>query len=267
MVQIVNNIQVKDQNESKVPYRNLIEKNTISFSVNSLESNLRNKIEKNSILLGNISTNFRGLGVQKIINKDPTKSERIISGKEIQRYFIRNYHNYFIKKNSNLSEKKQEKLRHKKIMVQNIVAHVKDHIKIIATYDESGLLDLDTVNNIIVHDNEFDPKYILALLNSNLICYYTYNFIYSKAIRTMHFDNEYSGKIPIKKVLSETQVKITKLVDELLIDGKGLQEDRNTNNIELLKKKELIMEKVNIEIYKLYSLTDDEVAYVESTFS
>jgi len=73
---------------------------------------------------------------------------------------MNNYHNYFINVNEILDINKVKNLRVPKIMVQNIVSHFKGHIRITATYDPKGILNLDTVINIVIKDNNFDPKYI-----------------------------------------------------------------------------------------------------------
>ncbi|MDY6915452.1 MAG: TaqI-like C-terminal specificity domain-containing protein [Candidatus Cloacimonadota bacterium] len=61
------------------------------------------------------------------------------------------------------------------------------------------MFSVDTVQNTIIDNSFFPLQYILSILNSKLISLYAYKFIYCSAIRTMHFDKYYLGKIPIKQ--------------------------------------------------------------------
>jgi len=257
LVEVVSDFTSPNQHIGQVEYRHIISSNTIAFSSNVGEKNLLNKMNQNSVMLGEISENFRGIGAQQCVSEAVSGSERILSGKEIQRYSISGYHNYFITRESLSLFKKADKLRQPKIMCQNIVAHIRNHIKITATYDETGIQNLDTVNNIVVTDSRFLPKYILALLNSKLISYYTYNFIYSKAIRTMHFDGNYSGKIPVKDISIENQKILVEIVDRLKsltsrlveIGGKATDEtQRMKNEIDQLENE------MDMKVYQLYGI-------------
>ena len=114
-----------------------------------------------------------------------------------------------------------------KIISQRIVAHVlrpTDHIIIMSTFDEDGLLSVDTVENTIVTDPDYGPKYLLAFLNSKLIAWYTYTFIFNKAVRTMDFDDYYVGKIPIYPARPDKQKALIKPVNKLLRLTKELVE-------------------------------------------
>lgn len=104
------------------------------------------------------------------------------------------------------NEKIQD-LRKPKIVSQRIVAHVlspTDHIILMSALDEDGLLNVDTVENTIVTRDEYSIEYLLGLLNSKLVSWYCYIFIFNKAVRTMDFDGYYVGKIPV--LLADTHV-------------------------------------------------------------
>lgn len=49
--------------------------------------------------------------------------------------------------------------------------------------------------------NNYPIEIIWTLINSKLINWYSYKFIFGKAIRTMQFDNPTTSKIPIKEEL------------------------------------------------------------------
>ena len=87
-----------------------------------------------------------------------------------------------------------------KIVIQNIVAHVMnptDHIILMATIDEEGILGLGSVGNIFIKNQDFNQNFIVALLNSKLFSWFAYRFIYGKAIRTMRFDQHHLNKFAL----------------------------------------------------------------------
>jgi len=268
-VSIISNLNSDSQTVNSVELGELIKKNTINFSSDDSEQDILKNMNKSSVLLGSISENFRGIGAQQDISKDTDNAERILSGKEIQRYSVTNYHSYYIKHQTVQKYPKSPKVKQAKIMCQNIVAFIRNHIKITATYDETGLLDLDTVNNIIVKNARFNPKYILALLNSRLISYYTYNFIYSKAVRTMHFDGSYSGKIPIRDISPQEQEYFVNQVDKLLRINRRLSEigENKTDEYQkLTNEREKLDKELDSKVYQLYGLNGKETALIEKLY-
>ena len=80
---------------------------------------------------------------------------------------------------------------------------------------------LDTINQLSNKSN-FSVYYILAILNSKLISWYIYRFIYGKAIMTMHFDSVITVKIPMpsidlsKKSDKEIHDKLANLVYSII---------------------------------------------------
>jgi type II restriction/modification system DNA methylase subunit YeeA len=265
---LVSNLNTSNTSITEINYGEIIKNNTINFISNYIEKAIYDKMNTGSVLLGDISDIFAGLGVQKLISKGNTEGERIISGKEIQRFYIGDYHNYYINVNEIPEISKVKNLRLPKIMAQDIVAFIKDHIKITATYDSKGILTLNTVDNIIITAPNFNPKYILALLNSKIISYYAYIFIYSRAIRTMHFNRGYSGKIPIKELPKEEQSYFETRVDKLLELNKELNESKNklTDKIRKLKDEINSLEKeINNKAYEIYGITEEEKKVIEES--
>jgi type I restriction-modification system DNA methylase subunit len=256
----------------KKPLENIIQQDKLLesnlFIFDKTAFNIFDKVNKNSTLLGKISENFRGISIQKYcsLQKERGKKVEVLGGKQIDRYNIKAIYGYTEQKVLNKYEKKIESFEGPRILAQNIIAHIRDHIKLACTYDESGAVVLDTVNNIKITDRNFHPKYVLALLNSKLISFYTYFFIYFRAIRTMHFDSEYSGRIPIKKISIEEQQPLITLVDKMLSLNKHLNEIGNKETDERAKIEEEI-KKTDAEIdelvYKIYGITEEEKKIIE----
>lgn len=187
------------------------------------EMEIYERIKSNCKVMQDISTTFRGLGLQSKKVQRKTNFP-ILRGDDIERYRIKEPifyvdQKYLFKANKSELKDKAKQLLRPKIVSQRIVAHIvkpTDRIIIMSGYDEKGLLTFDTVENTIITDDDFDERYIIGCMNSNLISWYAYLFIYNKAIRTMDFDSYYIGKIPIFPATSDQQAPVISLVDAII---------------------------------------------------
>jgi len=217
------------------------------------KSEIVKKISKNSILLSNISETTRGLPFQKKIDDDGIP---ILRGKNIGKFNIYRKIDSVKVSRDILNSKKIKFLQQKKILSQNIVAHVINPIEriiIIATIDNSEYLTLDTVMNTVITNKSFSEEYILALMNSKLGSWFYYWFVYNRSIRTMHFDKYYLGKIPIKNISSDQQKPFMDIVDKILKEKKNNPLSDTTN----------LENDIDNMIYELYGLTKEEIKIVE----
>ena len=154
-------------------------------------------------------------------------------------------------------------MKQPKIITQDIIAHIqnpKPHILITSVFDEEGkVLTLDTCQNTVLINNNYDYRYILGLLNSEFISWYTYKFIYCSAIRTMHFDKYYIGKIKIPNVTKDKQVKLIEIVKKIEYYTSKMNNKRDNTY-----KKELdnLMKKLNVEVFQLYNLNEEEIQII-----
>ena len=142
---------------------------------------------------------------------------------------------------------------------------------------------LDTINQIIF--SRIEAKFMWAILNSVLINWYVYRFIFAKAIRTMHFDSPITKRIPIPKITKSNQKivdKIIALVDEILAikanchsEGALATEESHTKpkrDVSLSMKAQhdkipntsTLESEIDSLVYQLYNLTDEEIKIVES---
>ena len=168
-------------------------------------------------------------------------------------------------------------IKNNSILVQNIVAHIMNpvpHIKIIAM--PSSILDnkdeyilLNTVNQLENISN-LDTKFILAILNSKLISWYVYIFIFGLAIRTMHFDNPVTSRIPMPVIdLSnsshkEVHDKIVVLVDNIIELNKKVNTEKNPNSLNMINRQISACEKqLDNLIFSIYNLNDEEKKIIE----
>ena len=100
------------------------------------------------------------------------------------------------------------------------VAHIKnpvEHIKITACIPTTTeFLITDTVNQILITNPDYSQEFIWAILNSTLINWFAYHFIFGKAIRTMHFDSPITSRIPIPEISESEQSVIVTFVEYIL---------------------------------------------------
>lgn len=246
-----------------------LEENSIYLESNPQAYEIKKIMEQSMIRLGDISEIKLGLGIQGqkdvFIEQYKEGFHKVLRGVDIQRYYIRGA-KYYNPKDTRIAPyfSTINQFKEKHIVVQRIVAHIKDHIKLTATLDEEGLFSFNTVTNIFITDNSFDIKFILGLLNSNIIQYYTYKFIYNNAIRSMDFYRVYAERIPVPKVSLEDQQKIVKIVDKLLEVSESLSKP---GNLEEKQKLFNLEREMNDLFYLLYGLSHENKGIVEKSLA
>ena len=173
------------------------------------------KMTQTRKFLNDIANNSRGETFQKFIEE--TGDFPVIGGAEINEYGIRGVKGYINKQNI-FSDKGYT--RKNSLLLQNIVAHIKnpvEHIKITACIPTTTeFLITDTVNQILITNPYYSQEFIWAILNSTLINWFAYHFIFGKAIRTMHFDSPITSRIPIPEISESEQSVIVTFVEYIL---------------------------------------------------
>jgi hypothetical protein len=242
VVKTYSSLTVKDDNFIKLTETPKFLINDFGFFLNGIteiEIELANKIKNNNSFLGDVSTNKRGIGVQSNILSEG--KYKVIGGIDIERHQIKKTYRGYLSESDVIE--KIGKIQDNSVLVQNIVAHLTNpvgHIKIIAALPpvaNDNYIILDTINQFVFREN-VSSRFGCFLLNSKLINWYVYNFIYAKAIRTMHFDNVVTNRIPFPKSYFKNKI----LLDS---DSKTL---------------------TDADIYNLFELTDTEIKLIESTF-
>ncbi|MBU4500947.1 MAG: Eco57I restriction-modification methylase domain-containing protein [Nanoarchaeota archaeon] len=193
--------------------------NTVSIlvtDINEMEIEILNKLRSKCFSLGNITKTFSGFPYQSKLTERGDIS--VIGGKEIGRYFIKGIKGYFTKNFLN-SLNGVSQFKQKKIVSQRIVAHVtkpKERIIIMSSYDDKGVITVNTVSNTILTDNKYNLKSILLILNAKITSWFAYRFIYAKAIRGMDLYDYFIGKILIPNNIILKQHMLEIIADYLL---------------------------------------------------
>ena len=217
--------------------------------------NLITKIENNHKKLKDFckllwGTSQTGYGKKKIelnefikLNENAKKKYLpILQTSDIKRYIIEWKEEYL--PISVFSEKVLSEFKKEKIVIARVTK------KLQASYDlEKRCVGKSTV----MVDYTFSRQFFLALLNSTLI-----NYWYLSRFESTHmaggylrFDIPYLEQIPIPTVSEKAQELFIKLVDKITALKK---EGKSTANLE---------KEIDLMVYKLYELTDEEIAIVE----
>jgi len=228
------------------------------------EVKIGGKIRSNDASFAKVCHIKRGVDIQDYLTKHNWKVE-VFRCKSIGRYVLKPAKEGLTSANARHLNSEINYMRQPKIIIQNIVAHITkphDHIMIMATIDQQGVIGLGSIGNIYVTDKTYTFEYLTALLNSNLISWYAYHFIYGNAIRTMRFDNYHLSRLPLVEVSEINQKPFVTLVNRILAITKD--EDYMSNSIKQANVKELERE-INQKVYELYGLAEEERQIIEAS--
>ena len=142
--------------------------------------------------------------------------------------------------------------------VANIVCPQRNKDNIFG-YAENGMLASVDVFFISLNNQNYDLKYILALLNSFLMYFWLYRMGKRKG-ELLELYSEPLQYIPIKKTDDSTQNKFVSVVDKILAITQTedyLQNEEKQNAVKEYEKQ------IDIMVYKLYELTYDEVLTID----
>jgi len=247
------------------------ERNAILSSVNKTQFNIIKKIESGSILLGDMAEMPRGITVKSsdYFPKPSNKFIQVIGGTNVERYAIKPGNkrkpDKYLDKNDARIIQKNDIFNNERIVYQNIVSSVP---KIVATLETNNLPTDDTLNNLIISNQEFSNKYVLAILNSSLATFYLKYAIINCSILTVHLDKPYIGKLPIKNVNNKDKAKLDALVDKLVeLKKKSYNLGSNLTDKKINLDNEINKTSKDIDelIYNIYEITDEEKKTIEQS--
>ncbi len=227
------------------------------FYVNAIdeaELQVARQMRLSERFLGEFSINRRGAGLQSDTN-GLLRGRPVLGGSGVQRYHLRAGTERY--DSSDVPD--HAVINAGNILAQNILTRLQNptpHIRIVAHLaeraDEKALI-LDTVNQIEITSNDLTPELVLALLNSKLLNWYVYRFIYAKATLTMHFDTPVTDRIPLPDWVAHPE-----LVESIEEEIRIIYDNRHANE-------ESSQAKIDNYIFQLYGLNDEQIALVEAT--
>ncbi|MBW7943049.1 MAG: N-6 DNA methylase, partial [Candidatus Kuenenia stuttgartiensis] len=255
----------------KVSKDDCIEFDFILSAISEDELRLAKKMRDNNYMLKEVVQNQRGAMLQSSISSSG-KGLKVLGGKNISRYCQPNSVKGYLAKP--FIDNDKAFIKPNGILVQNIVAHIMnpvDHIQIIATIVENPdkYIILDTVNQL-ENQSWLPTEFILALLNSRLVNWYVYRFIFAKAIRTMHFDSPVTNKIPLPKLEKDNKEQQDLIVNVANHVSMLMQSmEKTTVNLAPLQRDQIQRQidatdrEIDRHVYELYGLTEEEIKIVE----
>jgi predicted RNA methylase len=195
-------------------------------AVDGTEVRLFEDVTRRCLRLADVTRSARGLGLQG--EETPRGRIRGVDGRAVRRWTIAGDLRRYPSRVTRL-RRAAELMRAPKIVTQNIVAHVsrpRERILLTSAMDTEGLLTLDTVTNTFVTDPAVDPWLVLAVLNSEFISWWAHLFVFCRAVRTMHMDAGYLGRLPFPRQdhRPEEQRRAARLARELS-RRRGMRED------------------------------------------
>lgn len=241
--------------------KNLADK--FGFIVNGVskeEITIALKIKSLPKVLNNFVSNQRGAGLQKLV--DNQGDSYVLGGKNIGRYeFATNLKN---KVKSALVKDSKALIKNNSILVQNIVSFVnkpKPLLQIRACLPlKRNFFVLDTINQL-ENKSEYDVKFILGILNSKLVSWYLYHFVFAHAKMTMHFDSPITQKIPFPNLdlNNPNQKEKHNLIVEKVENLLKYYEQKNN----FINKIFEIEQELNQLVFELYGLNEEEINLIK----
>ncbi|MGL4561545.1 MAG: Eco57I restriction-modification methylase domain-containing protein, partial [Brevinema sp.] len=226
------------------------------------------KLNSFELVLNDVVSNSRGSIIQNIFEENG--QYLVWGGAHISRYAI-NKKDRDIKgkiKKSTLENNKKSIVLENSILAQNIIAHVQNPFpRIVIGAIPSDLVAqnivIDDTINQLVNTSTYHTYALLGILNSKLVAWYLYRFIFGNAIRTMHFDNPITSRIPFPK-LDLTNKKDKALHDDLVSKVQlMLKLQKDTPNPTTKLQIEALDRQIDRLVYQMYRLSDDEIRVVE----
>ena len=243
--------------------------------ISNKELPIGEKMRSYGFFLNDYVANQRGCTYQKYIQSEPS-DWKVLGGKQLSRYAIDTKIKGYL--NQKIINDDKAYIKTGAILVQNIVAHIQNptpRIMIIAApasvVNNHEYVIVDTINQL-ENRSDYSAEYITAILNSRLISWYAYGFIFGRAIRTMHFDIPVTSRIPMpplnlqNKQERATHNRITDLAQEIIKTKQNYNPHTDPHDQELYRKKLLILEgQIDELVSGLYNLTQSEVERVLNT--
>ncbi|MFA7314373.1 MAG: N-6 DNA methylase [Candidatus Magasanikbacteria bacterium] len=201
-----------------------------------------------------------GLGIGTEFFSDEKTEYKLLKGIDISRWQVRSHR--FLKNKEKLNWNNAKRFLRAKVLCQRLIAHIENpipHIKVTACFDSEGIIITNTLTAFKL-DASINEKFWLGYLNSSLVNWFIYNFIYGRAIRGMDFYSFYIEQIPIPKISKDQQTSFIEIVDKILTITSATNYDPKNTPI---KQKEL-EKQIDELVYKLYNLTEEEIKTIET---
>lgn len=187
--------------------------------ITELDERIFWKLQGGATELRQIASIFRGIPVganSPLVSKVRRSPDDlpVLRGESIGRYRLR--HIWWLDREAldRMPPRTIARFTPNRIVVQNMFSREAGPI---ATIDTTGMVTLDTVTNIVPHDQE-SYAYILGILNSKVSYYFLVQFVFAQSYLTMHMDSPYVGRIPIRQAAAPDQLQLESRIAEIALE-------------------------------------------------
>ncbi len=188
-------------------------------------------------------------------------------GSDIKRYFS-NWGGLYCCREKYAIEKHQAtdiRLRNEAVFNKEKILIRKTGNRIVATIDYHKFYYEQSVFSFSLNNTEYDLKFVLGLLNSNLATYLLKNNPFSKKDTFPQIRLHWLKEFPIKENFDNgLSVKIIKLVDNVLKFNEQLQNTKlETQRQQIQRTITHTEKKIDELVYGLYKLSEEEIEIIE----
>ena len=204
VVDIFTGINVKTQSTKQSTF--LDTGYVLNIKASGQDTDILQKLSAENVLLGELCKEMI-FGVVITKNRDEVVSDKrlegykpFLEGKDITRYFIRPIEKYLLYKPELLHRPRTPKIfeASEKILIQRITGGTHP---LNATYDNQQFYNKESINNIILKDDVlYNAKFILGLINSQLINWFYGTKFTNKSKLTVNLSKQYLSQIPIPNI-------------------------------------------------------------------
>ncbi len=211
----------------------------------------------------------------KVYHSDTPKTKYhkpLLNGEDITRYGVNWGGNNYIKYGNWLgAPREQRNFINPRVLVRQIISG--KPLRIYAGYTNKELYNTQIAFNILVKDlykKDIDLKYLLAIINSNLMSYYHRNRFLDPTKKTFQKILVQDAKtFPIKLTTAAKQNDIKVLVDEIISLTKkysDLGDVTSDTKKSVLEKIKSLDKKINNKIYDIYNIASKHRQVIDSDF-
>ena len=254
--------------DKDIPQKTYLNEDNFVFNINitSKEWDLLEKIDKFGKLkdISRVSFGLQTKDKSKYVKDNPIneKWKPCIDGKNISPYHISFSSQYFLHDEKIKAGGCWDDETHNtpiKIVIRQIGKYP------IAAIDTNKYYSLNTIYNITSLNEKYDYKYILAIINSNLLKFFWKSKFYDSKKLFPKIKKAYLDKIPIPELSSSNQKPFIELVDNIVNFKQKIIDSRTPKEEKLFKiQLSKTEDKLNNLIYELYNLTEDEINIIEN---
>lgn len=194
-----------------------------------------------------------------ITDEKSPDTKMLVTGKDIEKYHLNFNHNYIYYGKLVKNRKKEKYVRVGDQTVyesseKGLIKHIGYDLTV--AYDNQKFYPERTACPFIITDNEYNLKYVIALLNSQLL-----NFYYKNKFVDVRIQKISLNELPIYPATPNQQKELVQKVDKILKIHEKI-ENKNKEKEPLIEQIKDIEKEIDIFIFQLYGLNEDEIRII-----